>query len=84
MLYVPRAGGCLVSVELRSKPGTMCAEVWVDNQLLGEVEFMNYEPVSEGKGAAWRWRHKDEWGNADTQAEAIASVLALAERERLA
>ncbi len=74
----------MVSVELRSKPGTMCAEIWADDQFLGEVEFMNYEPVAEGKGAAWRWRYKDDWGNANTQDEAVAIVLALAERERLA
>lgn len=65
-----------MSVVLCKKPGTMCAEVVLDDVIVGEVEFMNYEPVSEGRGEAWRWRdHEGAWGNADTQEAAVDKVL---------
>lgn len=65
-----------MTVELRKKPATACAEVWLDDQAIGEVEFMNYPPVAQGVGAAWRWRDAGgEWGNAETQEAAVAAVV---------
>jgi hypothetical protein len=62
--------------ELRKKPGTACAEVLLDGEVIGEVEFMNFPPVDHGAGPAWRWRDaKGAWGNAETQKAAVAVVV---------
>jgi hypothetical protein len=68
-----------MSTELRKKPGSACAEVWLDGVLVGEVEFMNFPPVDHGNGDAWRWRlNSGEWGDAATQEAAVAVVVARA------
>lgn len=64
------------SAALRKKPGTACAEVVVDGVVIGEVEFMNFPPVDQGSGAAWRWRDADgAWGDAVTQEAAVDVVV---------
>lgn len=65
-----------MSIELRKKSGSACAEVLLDDVVIGEVEFMNYPPVDAGGGPAWRWRDlKGEWGNADTQEAAVGILV---------
>jgi hypothetical protein len=64
-----------MSTELRKKPGSACAEVWLDGVLIGEVEFMNFPPVDQGTSPAWRWRSLGEWGDAETQEAAIDVVI---------
>lgn len=62
--------------ELRKKSGTACAEVVLDDTVIGEVEFMNFPPVDQGAGPAWRWRDASgRWGNADTQEAAVDVVV---------
>ncbi len=65
-----------MSTELRKKPGSACAEVVLDGEVIGEVEFMNYPPIDAGAGPAWRWRDlAGEWGNADTQEAAVDALV---------
>lgn len=61
--------------EVRKKPGTACAEVLFDGEIIGEVEFMNFPPIDQGAGPAWRWRVGDDWGNAETQEAAVDVVV---------
>jgi len=65
-----------MSTELRKKTGSACAEVVLDGVVIGEVEFMNFPPVDQGSGDAWRWRDAfGAWGNAATQDDAVAVVV---------
>jgi hypothetical protein len=62
--------------ELRKKAGSACAEVVLDGVVIGEIEFMNFPPVDQGGGDAWRWRDVGgAWGNAATQDAAVAVVV---------
>ena len=71
-----------MSVELRKKPNSVCAEVLLDGVVVGEVEFMNFPPVDHGSGDAWRWRDAfGAWGDAATQ-EAAVDVVVLHWQER--
>lgn len=62
--------------ELRKKTGSACAEVVLDGVVIGEIEFMNFPPVDQGGGDAWRWRVAGgAWGNAATQDAAVSVVV---------
>jgi hypothetical protein len=66
-----------VKVELRKKPNSACADIVIDDTvIIGEVEFMNFPPVDQGAGDAWRWRDAyGGWGNAATQDDAVSVVV---------
>ncbi len=65
-----------MKAELRKKAGSACAEVVLDGAVIGEIEFMNYPPVDQGGGDAWRWRDAGgAWGNAATQDDAVRVVV---------